>query len=722
MKVYIANIVINLKLTLRDRVVLFFNYFFPLVFFFIFAETWDAQQGGAITQVATMVLIIGVLGSGFFGAGIRAVQDRELNILRRFKVAPISPAPLLVSSMVTGWLHFLPAAVLILGLSKFLYGMALPEQWPSLFILLSLGILSFRAVGLIIASVVNTAQESQILIQLLYLPMLFLSGATFPVSALPESLQIVAQFMPATYLYTGLQSIMLHNESLASNWVPAAGLAVTALLALLLGVKLFRWEKGEKASPTAKLWLLAVLAPFLIIGGYQAYSRDNVDRAKSLWRDLLRSRTLLVRNARIFTGTEVIPTGAVLVKEGKIAEVFSGYIPDPASLKAEPVEAAGKTILPGLIDANVILTAPGGFLEEPAVYQPRAAMLRALAAYLYSGVTGVRTFGTPLPLGKDVQTVTSRGTRLGAEVFLCGPLFTPGEAQATGYLNRLPANIREVAIRQMTRTPGSADEARAAVRALGKQGVNSVKASLDSSGAGGRLDLVILRAMADEARALGIPLFVRTADARDVADAVAAGANAIEHGSYKDAIPPAVFAEMTRRGVAYLPALSAAEAMEDLRDRRTALLTRSLVQQVGPAALIESTRKSAESGDRSGRDVPDSRIGRENLLAAYKAGVMLVAASDAGTPMVLHGPTVQHEMQLWVQAGIPPEAALRAATVNAARLLGAADRIGAIEKGREASLLIVDGDPLQDISAAERISMVIFRGERIDRTELLQQR
>src|SRR6266404_6395526 len=152
MKTYTAQAAINLKLTFRDRTVIFFNYLFPLVFFFIFAQLFHAEQGGAIIQVLTMVLSIGILGSGFFGAGIRAVQDREANILRRFKVAPISAAPMLVASLLTGLLNFLPSAILMALLSHFIYGMALPERWPSLLVFVALGVVAFRALGLLIAS------------------------------------------------------------------------------------------------------------------------------------------------------------------------------------------------------------------------------------------------------------------------------------------------------------------------------------------------------------------------------------------------------------------------------------------------------------------------------------------------------------------------------------------------------------------------------------------
>src|SRR5579884_1879106 len=110
MRAYLAQIRMNLKLTVRDRMVLFFNYAFPLIFFFIFASLFRAEQGsGFSVEVVSMVLVIGVLGNGFFGAGIRATVDREMNILRRFKVAPISAAPILVSSLVTGLLNYLPS-------------------------------------------------------------------------------------------------------------------------------------------------------------------------------------------------------------------------------------------------------------------------------------------------------------------------------------------------------------------------------------------------------------------------------------------------------------------------------------------------------------------------------------------------------------------------------------------------------------------------------------
>src|SRR5580692_4440046 len=128
MNAYIAQIRMNLRLTFRDRSVVFFNYMFPLIFFVIFGSMMHADQGGTGWQVITMVLTMGILGGGFFGAGMRAVMEREANILRRFKVAPITPGPILVSSLVVGLVTYIPLVVLVFGLARVWWGLALPPN------------------------------------------------------------------------------------------------------------------------------------------------------------------------------------------------------------------------------------------------------------------------------------------------------------------------------------------------------------------------------------------------------------------------------------------------------------------------------------------------------------------------------------------------------------------------------------------------------------------
>ena len=728
MKAYRALIALDLKLALRQRTVIFFNYLFPLVFFFVFAQAFHAERGAAMTVVLAMVIIIGILGNGLFGAGIRAVQEREANILRRYKVTPISPVPLLVASTVTGWILFMPYVLLMFALAHFAYGMPWPVNLGSILTLITCGVAGFRAIGLILASVANSMAESQILVQLIYLPMLFLSGATFPTVMFPPWLLLVTQFLPATYLVTGVQSMLLRREGIAENRLPIVALVVTTIVGLFLAYKLFRWEKEEKIRNSAKLSILAVILPFLGVGAWQMHTRDSVVRTKILNRQLARSDTFLLRGARLLVADgKVIENGAVLVRGGKIAEVYVGAGPEPRTVRAEVVEASGKTILPGLIDAHVHLGSAGGLYPGTANYDLEKGMSRALAAYLYSGVTTVRSVGDGLDGILEVRARVNRGELLGAQLFTCGPVFAAGGGRGTEYFEPFPPSFRPAAEKE-SRIPGSPDEARQQVDRLKERSVDCIHAALETGvGPLQRLDTSLLNAVAREARGDDLPFTVHTADVRDVTGALEAQAASIEHGSFREQIPDRVFDQMARQGTFYDPMLSVGEAFEELVAGKTEMLKRSLVQQVGPEDLLRGTEEALAASETvpmrqsMAQDFIDLRIAVDNLRRAYQHGVLLVAGSDAGNLLLIHGPALHHELRLWVEAGVPPLVALQSATANGARLLRAEKRIGSIRPGNDADLLVVDGDPLDDISATERISMVILKGERIDRAAIFDQ-
>jgi ABC-2 type transport system permease protein len=284
MRVLLALIRNDLRLAFRDKVVIFFNYGFPLVFFFCFAEIMNTQTERAISYVLSTVTIVGVLGNGLFGAGMRAVQERENQILRRFKVAPITPTPILCASIISGVLVYIPILGILLVLAHYFYLLPLPATWPSLIVLVILGTAAFRSMGLILAAVANSSQESNILIQVFYMPMLFLSGATFPITLIPNWAQILSQYLPASYLVVAFRGILLREESLADNSVAVGALILTLCLSLFIAIRLFRWDKEERISSSAKLSVVIALSPFLVLGTYQILSGDQyIQRAQQLW-------------------------------------------------------------------------------------------------------------------------------------------------------------------------------------------------------------------------------------------------------------------------------------------------------------------------------------------------------------------------------------------------------------------------------------------------------
>jgi imidazolonepropionase-like amidohydrolase/ABC-type multidrug transport system permease subunit len=732
MKPYLAQIRSNIRLTLRDKSVLFFSLMFPAVFFFVFANVYEAKNNPAqMAKVIAMVLLIGVLGNGFFGAGLRTVAERETNILRRFKVAPVGPAPIIVASMVSGLVAYVPTFALFLIVAKVLYHDPLPPNIVSLTLFVMIGLVAFRSMGMIIAAVVNSAQEATILIQILYLPMLFLSGATFPVTFMPQWVQNIAHFLPATYLHEGIEAILIKQpeQSIIDNWPSVLGLLITTAVAMLVGIKLFRWEKEEKISGRAKLWIIAVLVPFIVMGVYQARTQDSVNQAQILNHQSARQRSVLFQHARIFVGDgTVIADGAVLIRNGKITQVFEQAPADPKNLQADVVDSAGKTLMPGMIDMHVHLGAPGGAFADQKNYMDPHAELRRLSAYLYSGITAVRSTGDWLNQSLTLKSQMASDRWDGAEPFICGPLFTAKGGHPEELLKYYPDNMRVQAEQQFLRQPKTEAEARAQVDELKKAGVDSIKAVLESGneiwGNFNHLDPAIYKAIVDQATKDGLPVATHTGSLADINLAIEAGSSTVEHGAMMESIPADVFARMKAKNIAYDPTLSVYAGMAAMGAGKADLLDNSLLQSVGPADLLSGTKamlaKSKPSHDLAYYQPLLDRLNK-NLLTAYESGVTLITGTDAGNMLVIHGPTVQREMELWVKAGIPPAIALRSATFNAAQVLRADKRIGLIQPGKDATLILLDGDPVQDIGNTEHIHAVYFKGEHVDRSDLFDQ-
>jgi imidazolonepropionase-like amidohydrolase len=339
----------------------------------------------------------------------------------------------------------------------------------------------------------------------------------------------------------------------------------------------------------------------------------------------------------------------------------------------------------------------------------------------------VRSTGDFLDSSLKLRAQIESGEYLGAQFFTCGPLFTAPGGHPLELLKYMPESQRKSSEQQFVRLPKSADEARQQVDTLKTAGVDCIKSVLESGsslwGLFNRLDTHIYDAVVAQAAKDNLPSATHTGNAADVKDAADAGTNSVEHGSIVDLIPGATFAEMQQKGIAYDPTLSVYEAVVDWRTGNPEPLERSLVQQVGPSDLLSSTRAMLQKENREPVEHFSGLLERlnQNLRNAYKAGVLLITGSDAGNTMVIHGPTVQHELELWVKAGIPCAAALQAATYNAAKILRAEDHIGSIQPGRDATMILLDGDPLQDISNTEHISLVMFRGERVSRSELFHQ-
>ena len=154
-----------------------------------------------------------------------------------------------------------------------------------------------------------------LLIQPIYMGMLFLSGATIPIAVLPVLAADRDAVHPGDLSRHRDRRHPAAGESVAHNWRSVWRSMITAFVGMFIATKLFRWEKEEKLGPRPSFGSWSSSSPFFLFGAYQAWSRQDLAKAKILARDIRRGRTLLIQNARIFVGDgRVIESGAILVR------------------------------------------------------------------------------------------------------------------------------------------------------------------------------------------------------------------------------------------------------------------------------------------------------------------------------------------------------------------------------------------------------------------------
>ena len=270
MKAYIEFIKHEIRMSRRHPVALIVTLLFPVAYFIVFAEVFHLRKTPVSAgSFMCMSLVVGILGNGLWAAGMRAVSERENNILRRFRVLPISPMPILCASIIGGWLVFFVLVPILCIVAWGVYRVTIPAHFMSFLVFVSLAMMAFRAMGLIVASGSNSAQEATVLMQFLYIPMLFLSGATMPLAMLPGWLQTLSRFTPGYELLSGTQSIFVGGQSIWANGEAVAAMIVTLLVSLFVAVELFRWQKTDKVPFSSKAWILAILAPFVLLGAWK---------------------------------------------------------------------------------------------------------------------------------------------------------------------------------------------------------------------------------------------------------------------------------------------------------------------------------------------------------------------------------------------------------------------------------------------------------------------
>ena len=395
----------------------------------------------------------------------------------------------------------------------------------------------------------------------------------------------------------------------------------------------------------------------------------------------------ILSNARVIDGTgQVLPDRFLVIEDGAIAGIrpMSDF---PDTPDGEVMDVSGRTVMPGMIDCHVHLSIDGDADPIGQVIGDTAAMsalrmARNAAKTLAAGVTTVRDLGAKDHIDLSFRRALDEGLATSAPRLV---------------LSGRPLTMTGGHCWQFGRQADGVDDARRAAREQIRAGADCVK--LMATGGiltqgneigAAQLEEAEMRAAIEEADKAGRLTAVHAHGASGIKNGVRAGVHSVEHAYYLD---DEGIDLMLKRDVWLVPTAVAVD-----------LVVKNGIESGIPSDVVEKAEEAIESQ-------------RATCRNALGSGVRIAMGTDAGTPYNRHGENAQ-ELVALVSLGMSPMDAIRATTIRGAELLGLADRLGTLEVGKTADIVVVDGDPLDDISvlrAPERIAMVLQGGDIVAR-------
>ena len=389
---------------------------------------------------------------------------------------------------------------------------------------------------------------------------------------------------------------------------------------------------------------------------------------------------LVIRNVRLIDGTGSGPQSSISleVANGAIAWVGEESARPKRPRHQENINGQGLTLIPGLIDCHEHFTGDGGMDSMDRLLNDTAEEFTLKAVgncrrALMSGVTSARDVGARYAININIARQAAAGAVLGPRIIASGEWFQfPGT---------WPAGL--------TRTTETPEELLEGIQDMIRKGAGLIKVGATGFRPNGEQFASMSREALDVAvrasHEAGLKIAAHCHGFEGTKLAVEAGIDSIEHGTYVDQPTVELMAE---RGTYMVPTMSTWDARE------------RLATQMG-----WSRDQMSEIYDR-----------KENSIASFQralqAGVRIATGTDAGGSPARHG-FVAREVELMVENGMTPQAALEASTRVASDLLGILDHAGTIEVGKQADMVLLDGDPLSDPAALRNIWAVFQSGRRI---------
>jgi imidazolonepropionase-like amidohydrolase len=398
------------------------------------------------------------------------------------------------------------------------------------------------------------------------------------------------------------------------------------------------------------------------------------------------SRTTAFTGARIIDGTDNRPVdnGTIVVRDGKIVAIGGPRTAVPAD--ATRVALSGKTVMPGLVNAhghvgNTVGLQQGRYSAENVLHD-----LTTYAAY---GVTTVVSLGDDQAAGIAARDAQSTPSLDRARLFVAGPVLAPK----------------------------TAEEAAKQVADVQAMKVDIVKIRVDDNlGSTAKMEPAVYKAVIDEAHRRGLRVAVHLFYLDDAKAVLDAGADFIAHSVRDTDVDDALAAMLKRRDVCYCPTLMR-EVSTFVYESTPSWFSDPLFLKHVDAKVVEQLKEPARQEQmKNSRSAQRYKVALEqasrNLKKLSDAGVTIAMGTDTGPPARFQGYFELMELELMAKAGLSARQVLLSATRDAARCQKLAD-VGTLEPAKWADFVVLDADPLANISNVRKIADVYIAGNRI---------
>jgi ABC-2 type transport system permease protein len=237
------------KLFWRTRELAFFTFLLPILFFLLLGSAYGDDEINGVSGY--QYLLAGMIGYGaasttFAGLALLLVIRRESGVLKRLRATPLSPATYVAAVLTSIILIFLVEAAILVALGRFAFDVPVAGSIFSLVVVLLIGAAAFAALGIGLTALIRSAEGSSAVVNALYLPLSFISGAFFSEDTFPEVLQTLAAILPLSHLISLTRDVMVFDDTVWDHLGDLGVVVAWGVAGLVVAIRGFRWEPRER--------------------------------------------------------------------------------------------------------------------------------------------------------------------------------------------------------------------------------------------------------------------------------------------------------------------------------------------------------------------------------------------------------------------------------------------------------------------------------------------